>query len=289
MFEHFLDEYRAGRTPNPDVLCNREIKFKTFLDHARALGAQKIATGHYARTDEIDGRHHLLRGKDSNKDQSYFLYTLGQEQLAHTLFPVGELPKPEVRQLAREAELPTHAKKDSTGICFIGERDFREFLGQYIPARKGELRTPNGDLIGEHDGVMYYTLGQRNGLGIGGRRDASNDPWYVVGKDVPKNILFVAQGNETDWLHSRTLRASEVSWVAGAAPGESFVCTAKTRYRQMDQSCRVTVRDSDCIVEFDEPQRAVTHGQSVVFYRGQECLGGGVIDATDAPFGGGVQ
>ena len=288
VFEHFLDEYRAGRTPNPDVLCNREIKFKTFLDHARALGAEKIATGHYARTDEVDGVHRLLRGKDANKDQSYFLYALGQEQLSHTLFPVGELPKPDVRQIAREAELPTHAKKDSTGICFIGERDFREFLGRYIPAQKGELQTPDGERIGEHDGVMYYTLGQRNGLGIGGRREASADPWYVVGKDVANNILFVAQGNETKWLHSTRLAASQLTWTAGTAPGHDIVCAAKTRYRQADQACRVTLRGNRCIVEFDEPQRAVTPGQSIVFYRGEECLGGGVIDATDAPFGGGV-
>ncbi|HEX3896689.1 MAG TPA: tRNA 2-thiouridine(34) synthase MnmA [Rudaea sp.] len=288
VFGHFLDEYRAGRTPNPDVLCNREIKFKTFLDHARALGADKIATGHYARIDEVDGRYRLLRGKDPNKDQSYFLYTLGQEQLAHTLFPVGELPKPHVRQLARDAELPTHAKKDSTGICFIGERDFREFLGQYIPAQKGEMRTPEGDYVGEHDGVMYYTLGQRTGLGIGGRRDASSEPWYVVGKDIADNLLFVAQGNETKWLHSRCLRGSELSWVAGPAPAGDFTCTAKTRYRQADQACRVTLTDGECIAEFDEPQRAVTPGQSIVFYRGDECLGGAVIDATDAPFGGGV-
>ncbi len=288
VFEHFLDEYRAGRTPNPDVLCNREIKFKTFLEHARALGADKIATGHYARIDETDGRFRLLRGKDANKDQSYFLYTLGQEQLAHTLFPVGELAKPAVRELAREADLPTHAKKDSTGICFIGERDFREFLSHYIPARIGELRTPAGERIGEHDGVMYYTLGQRNGLGIGGRRDASNDPWYVVGKDVPNNILFVAQGNETEWLHSRRLQASELSWVAGSAPADAFDCTAKTRYRQADQACHVILRGDGCQVEFAEPQRAVTPGQSIVFYRGEECLGGGVIDATDAAFGGGV-
>jgi tRNA-specific 2-thiouridylase len=205
------------------------------------------------------------------------------------LFPVGELPKPDVRQIAREAELPTHAKKDSTGICFIGERDFREFLGQYIPARKGELQKPDGERVGEHDGVMYYTLGQRNGLGIGGRKDTSNEPWYVVGKDVVKNILFVAQGNETNWLHSKKLSASELSWVAGAAPGDEFACTAKTRYRQVDQHCRVTIHEGECRVEFDEPQRAVTPGQSIVFYRGEECLGGGVIDATDAPFGGGVR
>ena len=286
VFEHFLAEYRAGRTPNPDVLCNREIKFKTFLDHARALGANKIATGHYARTDAIGGRHRLLRGRDANKDQSYFLYALGQEQLAATLFPVGELPKPEVRRLAREADLPTHDKKDSTGICFIGERDFREFLGHYIPARKGEMRTPDGARIGEHDGVMYYTLGQRTGLRIGGRRDSGGEPWYVVGKHVADNVLFVAQGNATQWLHSSRLRASELAWVAAAPPAPEFSCTAKTRYRQTDQACRVRICEDGCMVEFDTPQRAVTPGQSVVFYRDEECLGGGVIDATDAPFGG---
>lgn len=285
VFTHFLDEYRAGRTPNPDVLCNREIKFKTFLDHARTLGADKIATGHYARTDCVDGRHRLLRGRDANKDQSYFLYTLGAEQLAATLFPIGELPKPEVRRLAREAALPTHAKKDSTGICFIGERDFREFLSHYIPARKGEMRSPEGKRIGEHDGVMYYTLGQRNGLGIGGRRDAGSEPWYVVGKDVVANVLYVAQGGDVHWLQSSRLQADDLSWVAGSPPAAEFRCTAKTRYRQADQMCSVRICDNACIVEFDTPQRAVTPGQSVVFYRGEECLGGGVIDTTDAPFG----
>jgi len=286
VFEHFLAEYRAGRTPNPDVLCNREIKFKTFLEQAQALGADRIATGHYARSDERDGRQRLLRGRDANKDQSYFLYTLGQQQLAATLFPVGELAKPEVRRLAREADLPTHDKKDSTGICFIGERDFREFLGTYIPARKGEMRTPDGSVLGEHDGVMYYTLGQRTGLGIGGRRDAGSEPWYVVGKQVAENVLLVAQGNETHWLYSSMLRASELSWVAGMAPAAEFRCTAKTRYRQIDQACVVRIGVAGCDVQFDMPQRAVTPGQSVVFYRDEECLGGGVIDTTDAPFGG---
>jgi tRNA-specific 2-thiouridylase len=286
VFEHFLAEYRAGRTPNPDVLCNREIKFKTFLDEARALGADKIATGHYARTDCIDGRHRLLRGADTNKDQSYFLHALGQAQLAATLFPIGELPKPEVRRLAQEAGLPTHAKKDSTGICFIGERDFREFLGQYIPAQRGEIRTPDGRRIGEHDGAMYYTLGQRSGLGIGGRRDAVGEPWYVVGKDVAANVLYVAQGNATQWLDSTRLVASEATWTTGSPPAEEFSCTAKTRYRQADQDCHVRIDGTDCAVEFDVPQRAVTPGQSVVFYRGEECLGGAVIEATNAPFGG---
>lgn len=286
VFAHFLDEYRAGRTPNPDVLCNREIKFKTFLDHARTLGADKIATGHYARTDFINGRHRLLRGRDGNKDQSYFLYTLGQEQLGAILFPVGELPKSDVRRLAREAALPTHAKKDSTGICFIGERNFRDFLGQYIPAKRGQMRTPDGLSLGDHEGVMYYTLGQRNGLGIGGRRDARSEPWYVVGKSVATNVLYVAQGNETRWLHSSRLCASQLSWVAGAPPAGKFRCTAKTRYRQPDQACHVEICDNGCIVEFDTLQRAVTPGQSVVLYHDEECLGGGVIDATDAPFGG---
>ena len=286
VFENFLSEYRAGRTPNPDVLCNREIKFRTFLDHARELGAERIATGHYARTDCRDGRHRLLRGHDGNKDQSYFLYTLGQEQLAATLFPVGDLPKPEVRRLAQSAGLPTHAKKDSTGICFIGERNFREFLSGYIPARPGEIRTPEGSVLGEHAGVMYYTLGQRGGLRVGGRRGAGGEPWYVVGKDVAANVLYLAQGVDNEWLQSSRLAGGDLSWVAGSAPGVEFRCTAKTRYRQDDQACAVTVQDGRCDVRFDVPQRAVTPGQSIVFYRGEECLGGGVIDATDAAFGG---
>ena len=286
VFRHFLDEYRAGRTPNPDVLCNREIKFKTFLEHAEALGASRIATGHYARTDARDGRHRLLRGIDSNKDQSYFLYTLGQAQLARTLFPVGELPKPEVRALAREAGLATHAKKDSTGICFIGERDFREFLSRYIPAQPGPIETPEGARVGEHAGVMYYTLGQREGLGIGGRRDASGEPWYVVGKSTERRALIVDQG-DTPHLASMRLVARELSWTAGAPPAASFRCVAKARYRQPDQACEVSIdADDSALVVFDVPQRAVTPGQSVVFYLGEECLGGGVIEATDATYGG---
>jgi tRNA-specific 2-thiouridylase len=286
VFAEFLREYAAGRTPNPDVLCNREIKFKTFLEHARALGAGRIATGHYARTDVLDGRHRLLRARDANKDQSYFLHTLGQEQLAATVFPIGEMAKPDVRRMASAADLPTHAKKDSTGICFIGERDFREFLGRYIPARPGEMRTPDGTPIGEHAGTMYYTLGQRDGLGIGGRRDAGGEPWYVVGKNVADNVLYVAQGVDNVWLQSSMLVASSLSWVAGAPPASEFACTAKTRYRQVDQECRVRIDGDDVQVHFAHAQRAVTPGQSVVFYAGDECLGGGVIDATDAPFGG---
>jgi len=286
VFEHFLAEYRVGRTPNPDVLCNREIKFKTFLDEAHALGAEKIATGHYARVDFHEGRYRLLRAVDAAKDQSYFLHALGQQQLAATLFPLGEIEKPRVRELAREAALPTHAKKDSTGICFIGERDFRSFLTQYIPARPGEMRTPEGELIGEHQGVMYYTLGQRNGLGIGGRHGASGEAWYVVGKDVPANVLYVAQGGENRWLYSQRLQTETPTWVAGAAPAALFRCTARTRYRQLDQTCVVDVHGNRLEVRFDEPQRAVTPGQSVVFYDGEVCLGGAVIAATDAPYGG---
>lgn len=286
VFEHFLAEYRAGRTPNPDVLCNREIKFKTFLDEAHALGAEKIATGHYARVDFDGGRYRLLRAADAAKDQTYFLHALGQRQLAATLFPLGGVDKPRVRELAREAALPTHAKKDSTGICFIGERDFRSFLAHYIPARPGEMRTPGGELIGEHQGAMYYTLGQRNGLGIGGRHGASGEAWYVVGKDVAANVLYIAQGGENRWLYSQRLLSEAPSWVAGEAPAASFRCTARTRYRQLDQACEVRVRDDGLDVRFDEPQRAVTPGQSVVLYDGEVCLGGAVIAATDAPYGG---
>ena len=283
VFEHFLAEYRAGRTPNPDVLCNREIKFKTFLDEARTLGAERIATGHYARTDHREGRWRLLRGCDSDKDQSYFLHAIGQEQLAATLFPVGELPKPEVRHLAREARLPVHAKKDSTGICFVGERDFREFLGRYLPMRSGEIRSVDGQCVGEHTGVFFYTLGQREGLNIGGVRGREPAPWFVVGKDVAANVLVVDQGHDSPYLRSTRLQASQPNWIDGAAPGTKFECSAKTRYRQRDERCHVRVLDSGVEVEFETPQRAVTPGQSVVFYRDEECLGGAVIDVTDAP------
>ena len=286
VFAHFLDEHRAGRTPNPDVLCNREIKFRIFLDHARALGADAIATGHYARVDERGGRRRLLRARDAAKDQSYFLHALPQDALAATRFPVGELVKDDVRRIAREAGLATHAKKDSTGICFIGERDFRAFLADYIPARPGEIRTPEGARVGEHAGVFFYTLGQRGGLGIGGRAGSSGDPWYVVGKDVRNNVLIAAQGNANAWLGSQRLVANGVNWIAGAAPAAEFRCTAKTRYRQADQTCVVRVDGDSCDVVFDATQRAVTPGQSVVFYDGEVCLGGGVIQKSDAPFGG---
>ncbi len=286
VFTEFLAEYAAGRTPNPDVLCNREIKFKTFLEHAQDLGADTIATGHYARIDCLDGRYRLLRGRDGNKDQSYFLYTLGQPELSRTQFPIGELLKPDVRQMAEAANLITHAKKDSTGICFIGERNFREFLGRYLPARPGEMRTPDNQCVGQHQGVMYYTLGQRQGLGIGGRRDAAAEPWYVIGKNVAENLLYVAQSQENRWLQSTRLSASQLTWTAGKPPSDAFSCSAKTRYRQSDQECSVKLTPSSCEVHFASPQRAVTPGQSVVFYRDEECLGGGIIEATDAPYGG---
>ncbi len=284
VFRHFLDEYAAGRTPNPDVLCNREVKFKHFLDAAREIGADFIATGHYARTDERDGRHRLLRGLDRGKDQSYFLHQLGQAQLAATRFPVGDLPKPDVRRLAAEAGLNTAGKKDSTGICFIGERDFRSFLARYLPMRPGDIRDPAGVLLGRHDGVFFHTLGQRGGLNIGGVRGREAAPWYVVGKDVASNTLTVDQGTDSPYLMSRRLLSEPAHWIAGAAPASRFECTAQTRYRQPDEACSVEVReDGSLSVHFDAPQRAVTPGQSLVLYRGEECLGGAVIAATDAP------
>ena len=284
VFQHFLDEYAAGRTPNPDVLCNREVKFKHFLDAARELGADYIATGHYARTDVLDGRHRLLRGVDRNKDQSYFLHQLGQVQLAATKFPVGELPKPEVRQLAAAAGFATANKKDSTGICFIGERDFRSFLAQYLPMQQGEIRDPDGVLLGQHDGVFFHTLGQRGGLNIGGVKGREAAPWYVVGKDVASNTLTIDQGVDSPYLMSKQLLSEAAHWISGAPPARLFGCTAQTRYRQPDEACTVEVRDDGCLlIRFEHAQRAVTPGQSVVLYLGDECLGGAVIAATDAP------
>jgi tRNA-specific 2-thiouridylase len=287
VFQHFLSEYAAGRTPNPDVLCNREIKFKHFLDAAHELGAAAIATGHYARVDCLDGRYRLLRAKDRGKDQSYFLHQLGQAQLAATRFPLGELQKDEVRRIAAEHGLATAAKKDSTGICFIGERDFRQFLSRYLPARPGEIRTPDGRRVGEHPGVFYFTLGQREGLNIGGVRGQPQAPWFVVGKDIERNVLFVDQGHDSPWLQSTTLRSEPASWIAGRAPAKHFRCTAQTRYRQPDEACEVDVLDDDSLsVRFDRPQRAVTPGQSLVLYDGDACLGGAVILSTDAPVAG---
>ena len=285
VFEHFLAEYAAGRTPNPDILCNREIKFRSFLDHAHALGASKIATGHYARVAYRDGAWRLLRGRDIRKDQSYFLHALGQEALASTLFPLGELEKPEVRALAERAGLGVHNKKDSTGICFIGERDFRAFLASYLPVKPGRIVDSHGRHLAEHSGVFFYTLGQREGLNIGGIRGSDGTPWYVVDKDVESNTLIVDQGHDSQYLYSTRLRASQATWTAGQPPESSLRCTAKTRYRQADVECTVRLLDPPDSLEvwFDAPQRAVTPGQSVVFYREDECLGGAVIDSTNAP------
>jgi tRNA-specific 2-thiouridylase len=272
VFEHFLTEYRAGRTPNPDVLCNREIKFKAFLDHALALGAERIATGHYARVAQQNGAWQLRKAADSNKDQTYFLCLLGQKELAHTLFPVGDLLKDEVRRLAHAAGLPNAERHDSTGICFIGERKFRDFLARYLPAQRGELRTVTGELKGHHDGCMYYTIGQRQGLGIGGEGAA----WYVVDKDVARNIVYVAQGEDHPALYQPSLSAGQAHWI-GAAPTLPARLSARIRYRQSEQPCTVTAGRDGLRVDFDSPQRAVTPGQMVVFYDGEVCLGGGVI------------
>ncbi len=280
VFEHFLAEYRAGRTPNPDILCNREIKFKVFLEYARVLGADLIATGHYARTAGRDGRTLLLKGLDANKDQSYFLHAVGETEFARTLFPLGELEKPEVRRIAEAHDLVTHDKKDSTGICFIGERRFRDFLQQYLPAQPGPVETAEGEIIGEHSGLMYYTMGQRQGLGIGGVRGADEAPWFVAGKDLARNVLTVVQGTDHPLLFNDGLDAGQIHWINGAAPAQSFRCRAKTRYRQPDQDCEVTLQGDRLRVLFDQPQRAITPGQSVVFYQGEVCLGGAVIEAA---------
>ncbi|MDQ3057359.1 MAG: tRNA 2-thiouridine(34) synthase MnmA [Pseudomonadota bacterium] len=284
VFTHFLAEYAAGRTPNPDVLCNREIKFKHFLDTAHGLGAEFIATGHYARVQQRDGRALLLRAADRSKDQSYFLHQLGQQQLSATRFPLGDMLKAEVRRIATEADLPTAAKKDSTGICFIGERDFREFLARYLPAKTGDIRDPQGRTLGEHPGVFFFTLGQREGLQLGGIRGRDAAPWYVVGKDVARNVLVVDQGSDSRFLQSQMLWSEHAHWIAGAPPAQRFECTAQTRYRQADEPCEVEVADNGSLsVRFVRPQRAVTPGQSLVLYRGDECLGGAVILSTDAP------
>jgi len=280
VFAHFLHELQAGRTPNPDILCNKEIKFRAFLDYARQLGADYIATGHYARLQH-NGSSHLLKGRDPGKDQSYFLHALSQEQIRDALFPLGERHKAEVRELAAENDLITSDKKDSTGICFIGERDFRTFLQQYLADKPGPMRTPEGETVGEHCGLSFYTIGQRHGLGIGGRNGATNtgEPWFVADKDVAANTLVVVQGGNHPALFRSSLRASQLHWIVSRPPATPFRCTAKTRYRQPDQACTVlNLNDAGCEVAFDQPQRAVTPGQSVVFYQGQECLGGGIIE-----------
>ncbi|MCB1688244.1 MAG: tRNA 2-thiouridine(34) synthase MnmA [Halioglobus sp.] len=281
VFEHFLAEYRAGRTPNPDILCNREIKFKAFLEYALLLEADYIATGHYTRVGTDNGKATLLKGLDANKDQSYFLHAVGHAELEKTLFPVGEIEKPQVRRLAQEHGLATAKKKDSTGICFIGERRFKDFLQQYLPAQPGEIHSLEGELLGHHQGLMYHTIGQRQGLGIGGSAQHSEAPWYVVDKDLANNVLLVAQGNNHPALFKSQLYAREMYWVAGAPPELPLRCVAKVRYRQSDQPCTLTPSaEHGYQVDFDAPQRAITPGQSVVFYRGDVCLGGGVIEQT---------
>ena len=280
VFEHFLNEYKAGRTPNPDILCNKEIKFKAFLEYAAEdLGANYIATGHYVRRRGADDNAQLLRGLDANKDQSYFLYTLSSKQVGQSLFPVGDIEKPIVRAIAEDLGLITAKKKDSTGICFIGERKFKDFLARYLPAQPGNIRTVEGDIIGRHDGLMYHTLGQRKGLGIGGVKGASEEAWYVVEKDLVNNELIVAQGHDHSALLSTGLIAQQLHWVDRQPIREPLRCTVKTRYRQTDVPCTIEPIDDESIkVIFDEPQIAVTPGQSAVFYLDEVCLGGGIIE-----------
>lgn len=284
VFKHFLDEYSAGRTPNPDILCNTEIKFRAFLDYALSLGADSIATGHYVRNRRYHGKVQLLRGSDDNKDQSYFLHALDQHQLSHALFPVGDFSKAQIRELAKRNKLMTFNKKDSTGICFIGERRFSTFLEKYLPAKPGEIHSIDGNCIGKHNGLMYYTLGQRKGLGIGGLKESDEEPWYVVEKDLDNNILKVAQGHDHPAMFHNTLECSQVHWIAGTEPDIDTMTTeltAKIRYRQSDQQCHLTrIDETGYKVVFNEAQRAITPGQSVVFYQGEVCLGGGVIEAV---------
>jgi tRNA-specific 2-thiouridylase len=288
VFEHFLAEYKAGRTPNPDILCNREIKFKVFLDYATLLGAEKIATGHYCRIGNIAGRTQLLKGLDPNKDQSYFLHAVTEAALARTLFPIGELEKPAVRALAEQHGLITAKKKDSTGICFIGERRFKDFLERYLPAQPGDMKTVEGDTIGKHNGLMYYTIGQRQGLGIGGTKEGSEEPWYVADKDLENNVLVVAQGDHPS-LYANALECSQLHWIGDQLPSSNTVLRCKIRYRQHDQTCSITelhdgkLSDGKLRVDFDEPQRAITPGQSIAFYHDDICLGGGIINKSISP------
>ncbi|MGX7023319.1 tRNA 2-thiouridine(34) synthase MnmA [Vagococcus hydrophili] len=283
VFEYFLAEYRLGRTPNPDVMCNKEIKFKAFLDYAMQLGADYVATGHYAQvTREEDGTTHMLRGVDNNKDQTYFLSQLSQEQLAKTMFPLGHMEKKEVREIAERANLATAKKKDSTGVCFIGEKNFKEFLGRFLPAQPGKMVTLDGQVKGDHAGLMYYTIGQRQGLGIGGGQGESSEPWFVVGKELATNTLLVGQGFHHEHLYATKLTASEIHFTVDTPLEKEFSCTAKFRYRQQDTGVKVVLNDDQtkATVIFDEPVRAITPGQAVVFYDGDECLGGGLIDAA---------
>ncbi len=280
VFEYFLAEYKAGRTPNPDIMCNKEIKFKAFLEFAaQELNADYIATGHYVQRSNETGNWQMLRGLDDNKDQSYFLYTLGEQHIAQTLFPIGHLEKPRVREIALEQNLVTHDKKDSTGICFIGERKFKDFLAQYLPAQPGDIETAEGKIIGKHDGLMYHTLGQRKGLLIGGMKEYGEEPWYVVEKDIERNMLIVGQGANHPRLYSTGLLANQLHWIDRKGPQRPIRCSVKTRYRQQDIPCQIMPNtDGSLLVEFDEPQKAVTPGQSAVFYQNEICLGGGIIE-----------
>jgi tRNA-specific 2-thiouridylase len=280
VFTHFLAEYKAGRTPNPDVLCNAEIKFKAFLDHAVSLGADFIATGHYAQVRQISGTFQLLKAEDGTKDQSYFLYRLTQSQLCRTIFPLGNLYKRDVRKIAMEQHLPNFAKKDSTGICFIGERPFRQFLNRYLPDEPGEIMTPDGMVVGRHHGLMYYTIGQRQGLGIGGTREGDGAPWFVSSKDMAANVLTVVQGHDHPDLYKSSVTATDLTWISGKIPRCNWVYASKTRYRQPDAPCAISrIDDAECTIEFAQPQWAVTPGQSVVVYESKVCLGGGTITA----------
>lgn len=283
VFQIFLQEYKSGRTPNPDILCNKEIKFKVFLDYAELLGGDYIATGHYARTSTKNGRTYLLKGIDDSKDQSYFLHAVNEAAFSRTLFPIGEMKKTEVRKIAEEYGLITAKKKDSTGICFIGERRFKDFLEQYLPGQPGNIESSDGDIIGQHSGLMYYTLGQRQGLGIGGLKTSDDNPWYVSGKDLSRNTLIAVQGGSHPLLFSDSLKVSELHWINGL-PEEiiknentDFSCQAKTRYRQDDQQCQVIKTEGGYLMKFNTPQRSLTPGQSVVLYRDSICLGGGII------------
>ena len=280
VFEHFLAEYHAGRTPNPDILCNKEIKFRAFLDYAHVLGGDKIATGHYVRRGARNNKATLLKGLDASKDQSYFLHQVGHTALGQSLFPVGELEKAEVRRLAADNEFQTATKKDSTGICFIGERRFSDFLSQYLTKNPGPIRDARGDTIGEHEGLMFHTIGQRQGLGIGGLKHADDAPWYVADKDIDTNTLWVCQGNDHPALFAHGLTVTGIFWIQADLPEMPLRCTAKVRYRQPDQPCTVFSSKTGYHIVFDEPQRAITPGQSVVLYCENECLGGGVIEAV---------
>ena len=281
VFEHFLEEYRRGRTPNPDVLCNREIKFNVFLDFAEKLGAEKLVTGHFANIDRVDGEYRLLRAADENKDQTYFLYMINQRALSKALFPVGNLTKAQIRQIARDNDIPVSEKKDSTGVCFIGERNFRQFLSNYLPAQPGDMVTPDGKKVVRHIGLMYYTLGQRRGLGIGG--GGNGQRWFVVKKDLKNNVLVVHQGEDEALLYTHEAAGSELTWLAGHPPvdeGVELACQVRLRHRQPLQDCRLTLRDGCAFMAFPTAQRAVTPGQSAVFYQGRVCLGGAISDGN---------